>query len=110
VTQYNDPFATGGSDPFAASSGAYSAGYGQPGVPAATKSKLAAGLLGIFLGGLGIHNFYLGYKGKALAQLLIAVLTIGFGLIVTSIWGLVEGIMILAGAIDKDASGAPLVG
>ena len=24
------------------------------------KSKLVAGLLGIFLGGLGIHNFYLG--------------------------------------------------
>ena len=31
------------------------------------KSKMAAGLLGIFLGGLGIHNFYLGYTGKALA-------------------------------------------
>ena len=25
------------------------------------KSKLAAGLLGIFLGGFGVHNFYLGY-------------------------------------------------
>lgn len=36
-------------------------------VGAAQKSKLAAGLLGIFLGGLGIHNFYLGYTGKAVA-------------------------------------------
>ena len=35
------------------------------------KSKMAAGLLGIFLGGLGIHNFYLGYTKKAVAQLLI---------------------------------------
>lgn len=36
------------------------------------KSKMAAGLLGIFLGGLGVHNFYLGYTGKAVAQLLIS--------------------------------------
>ena len=33
------------------------------------KSKIAAGLLGIFLGSLGVHNFYLGYTGKAIAQL-----------------------------------------
>ena len=25
------------------------------------KSKIAAGLLGIFLGSLGVHNFYLGF-------------------------------------------------
>ncbi|MBT2536508.1 TM2 domain-containing protein [Arthrobacter sp. ISL-69] len=30
-------------------------GYPQP------KSKLVAGLLGIFLGGIGIHRFYLGF-------------------------------------------------
>lgn len=39
------------------------------------KSKMAAGLLGIFLGSLGIHNFYLGYTGKAVAQLLITILS-----------------------------------
>lgn len=72
------------------------------------KSKIAAGLLGIFLGGVGVHNFYLGYTGKAVAQLLIAVLTCGIGATVTSIWGLVEGIMILTGSIDKDAKGIPL--
>lgn len=33
------------------------------------KSKIAAGLLGIFLGAFGVHNFYLGYTGKAIAQL-----------------------------------------
>ncbi len=32
------------------------------------KSKLAAGLLGIFLGSFGIHNFYLGYIAKAVIQ------------------------------------------
>jgi TM2 domain-containing membrane protein YozV len=72
------------------------------------KSKLAAGLLGIFLGTLGIHNFYLGYTGKAVAQLLITVLTLGIGSIVTWVWGLVEGIMILTGSIAVDGKGVPL--
>ena len=30
---------------------------------------MAAGILALFLGTLGIHNFYLGYTGKALFQL-----------------------------------------
>lgn len=38
------------------------------------KSKMAAGLLGIFLGSLGVHNFYLGYTGKAVAQLLLTLI------------------------------------
>lgn len=33
------------------------------------KSKLVAGLLAIFLGTFGVHNFYLGYTGKAVTQL-----------------------------------------
>lgn len=72
-----------------------------PGTP--QKSKMAAGLLGIFLGGLGVHNFYLGYTGKAIAQIC---LTFCFG--AGYIWGLIEGIMILCGKIDKDANGVPL--
>lgn len=67
------------------------------------KSKLTAGLLGIFLGGLGIHNFYLGYTGKAIAQI---VLSCCFG--IGAIWGLIEGIMILCGSIKTDAKGVPL--
>ena len=78
---------------------------GQPG----SKSKLTAGLLGIFLGVFGVHNFYLGYTGKAVAQLVITVATCGAGAIVSSIWGLVEGIMILTGSnITTDAEGKPL--
>lgn len=72
------------------------------------KSKLAAGLLGIFLGSLGVHNFYLGNTGKAVAQLLITLLTCGVGAVVSSIWGLVEGILILTGSINTDANGVPL--
>ena len=72
------------------------------------KSKIAAGLLGIFLGGFGVHNFYLGYTGKAIAQLLITLLTCGFGAFVSSIWGLIEGILILTGSINVDGNGVPL--
>jgi len=72
------------------------------------KSKIAAGILGILLGGLGIHNFYLGFIGKGLAQLLISLLSCGAFAAVSSIWGLVEGILILTGSINCDASGTPL--
>ena len=71
--------------------------------PVAGKSRLAAGLLGIFLGGLGVHNFYLGYVGKAIAQILLS-----FCLGIGAIWGFIEGILILTGNIDKDANGVPL--
>ncbi len=73
------------------------------------KSKMAAGLFGIFLGALGVHNFYLGYTGKAVAQLLISVLSCGILSPISAIWGLIEGIMILAGNISKDANDNDLV-
>ena len=72
------------------------------------KSKMAAGLLGIFLGAFGVHNFYLGYTGKAVAQLLITILSCGFLAFASSIWGLIEGILILTGSISVDANGNPL--
>jgi len=81
--------------------------YGPP--QAVGKSKMAAGLLGILLGAFGVHNFYLGYTGKAVAQLLITVLSCGILAIVSSIWGIVEGIQILTGSINVDANGVPLV-
>ena len=73
--------------------------YTQPAAPAgySQKSKLAAGLLGIFLGSLGVHNFYLGNTGKAIAQLLLTLIgwIIIIGPAISGIWGLVEGILIL---------------
>lgn len=71
------------------------------------KSKVAAGLFGIFLGMFGVHNFYLGYTGKAVAQLLITLLSCFILSFVSAIWGLIEGILILAGNI-KDANGNDL--
>ena len=73
------------------------------------KSKMAAGLLGIFLGCFGVHNFYLGYTGKAVGQLLITVLSCFFLSPVSAIWGLIEGIMILSGSINTDAEGNDLI-
>ena len=75
-----------------------------PGLPP-RKSRLVAGLLGIFLGGLGIHNFYLGYNEKGVGQVILFVLCCG---IPSSIWGLIEGILILCGQISTDAGGNPL--
>lgn len=73
------------------------------------KSKIAAGLFGIFFGAFGVHNFYLGYKNKGLTQLLMTVLSCGILGVVTSIWGIVEGIQILCGNITTDADGNSLV-
>jgi TM2 domain-containing membrane protein YozV len=73
------------------------------------KSRLAAGLLGVFLGGLGIHRFYLGYNEIGLVQLLVSVLTCGIGAPFMSIWGFIEGILILCNTyITTDAKGVPL--
>ena len=77
----------------------------------APKSKMAAGLLGIFLGALGVHNFYLGYTSKAVAQLLLTLIgwiACGIGPVAAGIWGLVEGIMLLTGSISTDANGNKL--
>ncbi len=80
------------------------------------KSKVVAGLLGIFLGCYGAHNFYLGYTSKAVTQLVLTLVGLVLSCIVVGvflvigieIWGLVEGIMILTGKIDTDAKGIPL--
>ena len=56
------------------------------------KSRMSYILLGIFFGCLGIHNFYAGYTGRAVAQLLI-ILFIGWLIIpwlAVWIWCVVE--------------------
>ncbi len=67
-----------------------------PGYP--QKSKVAAGVLGILLGGFGAHNFYLGYTGKAVLQLVLGTLC-SCG--IASLWGFIEGILILTGSIGN---------
>ena len=73
-----------------------------------TKSKIVAGVLGLFLGCFGVHNFYLGYTSKAVGQLLLTVLTCGILSPVSYIWAFIESILILTGNINQDAQGNPL--
>jgi len=63
------------------------------------KSRLAVTLFAFFLGGLGIHRFYLGKIGTGIAMLLTAG---GLG-----IWALIDFIMAACGAM-KDKEGKPI--
>ena len=68
------------------------------------KSKLVAVLLALFLGGIGIHDFYLGYTKNGIIKIVLTVCT-GFG---GSIWALVDLIRLLTGSINTDANGVEL--
>lgn len=71
-----------------------------------TRQKVVAALLAFFLGTLGIHDFYLGYKGRGIIKIVLTVTV--FGAIVSEIWALVDFITILTGS-KKDANGNPLI-
>ena len=70
------------------------------------KSHVAYILLGLFLGGLGIHNFYAGRYNRALGQLLTTLLTgwLIFPLLAVGIWVLVD-----VCAITTDGDGVKFV-
>jgi TM2 domain-containing membrane protein YozV len=63
------------------------------------KNKIAAGLLGIFLGAFGVHKFYLGRTNPAVVMLVVslvgAIVTLGIATAIMGIIGLVEGIIYL---------------
>ena len=85
--------------------------------PQLTRSRVAAGLLGVFLGGLGLHRLYLGYWRRGLTMLAITVVggffTLGLAAIVMGVWGFAEGLLYLSvrrGRFSRDARGRPLRG
>ncbi|NUU19115.1 NINE protein [Cellulomonas humilata] len=85
--------------------------------PQLTRSRVAAGLLGVFLGGLGLHRMYLGYWRRGLTMLAITVVggffTLGLAAIVMGVWGFAEGLLYLSvrrGRFSRDARGRPLRG
>ena len=85
-------------------------GYGPPAYRG--KSKVAAGILALFLGTFGIHNFYLGYTNKGLIQLLGSFLSCGFLVLPIAVWAFIEGILILTARSGEppwgvDAPGKP---
>lgn len=70
----------------------------------ACKSKLTAVLLCFFFGGIGIHDFYLGYTKKGVIKIILTLCT-GFG---GSLWALIDFILLLVGTINTDARGRRL--
>ena len=95
--------------PYGQPQGAYGQpAYGQPVVAGPPKQWLVALLLGLFFGGFGVHNFYLGYTNRAIIQLILTIIVIGAP--VTAVWVLIELIMILmrSGSYGYDAQGQPL--
>lgn len=75
----------------------YQQPYQQPAV--STKDHVAAGLLAIFLGTLGIHKFYLGYNTSGFIMLAVTIIgsIVTFGLAAGVMWiiSIVEGILYL---------------
>jgi TM2 domain-containing membrane protein YozV len=69
------------------------------------KSRVAYILLAFFLGGLGIHNFYAGYTGKGVAQLLLTLLLFWTIVVPVGVW---IWIIVEMCTVDRDASGNPL--
>jgi len=57
--------------------------------------KILAGILGIVVGAFGVHKFVLGYTTEGVIMLLITVLTCGIFGVVSSVIGIVEGIIYL---------------
>jgi len=80
------------------------------------KDWLTTMLLAIFLGGLGIHRFYTGHTGTAIAQLALflvglPLMTIYIGVIIElilGIWVLIDIIRIATGSFE-DSNGNLLV-
>jgi len=65
--------------------------WNNPPVRREENKKVLAGVLGIVLGGFGVHKFILGYTQEGIIQLVITFVTCGMG----SLIGFVEGIIYL---------------
>jgi TM2 domain-containing membrane protein YozV len=66
--------------------------------PPGADKRIAAGILGIILGGLGIHKFILGYTTEGIIMLavyLAGMFLCGIPSLVVAVIGIVEGIMYL---------------
>ena len=69
---------------------------GVPPYNPASSNRVAAGVCGILLGGLGIHKFILGMTGAGLTMLLVTLLSCGAAWPITHVIGIIEGIIYLS--------------
>lgn len=104
-----------------APSGAASAPHTPPAPapqPRKARSRYAAAAFGIVLGAFGVHNFYLGHVGRGIGQAAITAGIYGLvmggvlpelgGILLSGLWGFMEGVLIAVGDIKTDAHGMPL--
>lgn len=70
-----------------------------------SKSKTIAILLAIFFSTVGGHNWYLGYKTKAIIQILLSIVGL---FVISEIWGIIDAVQISKGKIN-DANGGVLI-
>jgi len=103
--RYQAPAATPKRDPFWEDFKRRPFGIHDATAPFPQRERLTTGLLGLFLGHIGVHRFYTGHNRVGVIQL---VLTLFTGL--AGLWGIIEGIQILAGGDFRDAVGRPLRG
>ena len=75
--------------------------YGMPPITPAN-SRLAYIVIAIFLGTLGIHNFYAGYTSKGVIQLLMTIISCGVLTFIVFIWNVIE-----ICTVKEDANGIP---
>ena len=66
-----------------------------------SSKKIAAGICGILIGGLGIHKFILGLTTPGIIMVLVTILTCGIGGFVMGIIGFIEGVIYLS-KTDED--------
>ncbi len=72
--------------------------------------KVIAGILGILLGALGIHKFYLGYQKEGIIMLVVSIVGtvalcgIPFAAFAVGVIGLIEGILYLTKTDDEFVS------
>lgn len=66
----------------------------------APKSRVAYIILALFLGSLGVHNFYAGYTKKGIIQLCVTLVSCGFLGFASAIWAIIEAV-----TVTQDASG-----
>lgn len=109
----------------------------KPEIPKDAKSRILAGLLGIFLGEFGVHNFYIKRTGRAVIQLVLSlcymlcsffasdvflspmlahfpgamgfvILSGVFCFLIARVWSLIEAILLLCGSTKVDGRGTPM--
>ncbi len=69
------------------------------------KRILPAAILAFLVGIFGVHRFYVGKTGTGIVMVILSVTVVG--LFITSIWALIDLVMIVVGSFE-DADGQPI--